>query len=516
MSSSSTNKPTKIDKDKVYYGVPVEPHTFDAEKHYYPKVLNANLHSMASSFMSLTNERILARYCHLRPYADYDELLRLMKYEAKYFRWAGADLFCVTNDEGFRRMVVIETNSCPSGQKSMPFSSEDGEGAGYATLMREAFLPLIKGEEKSGDADTDGVLAVVYDKNPMEASGYAAELATLSNERVYMVQFYDHDKDPPVRWDDEGQCSIRSKEGTWMKARAIFRYVTQKPWNRIPIITKTPVLNPVLSCLSGGRNKAVASKAYEIFNAEVKRKTGVTINTPETIKDVKFNEIPLWVRSMGGCAVIKVPYSNAGQGVYTITNKAELDEFMAQDYAYDNFIVQSLVGNSAWSSSSRDGTFFHVGTIPNKKNNSYVCDIRMMVCRGDNGYKPLCIYARRALKPLQATLDKDATDSWDMLGTNLSGKDEEGNWTSDTNRLLLMDSRDFNKLGISIDDLIEGYVQTVLAAIAIDKMAKRLVSEDGSFNAELFRSLNDDQSLIDEILEFKRMEEKKAKAEAKE
>lgn len=43
------------------------------------------------------------------------------------------------------------------------------------------------------------------------------------------------------------------------------------------------------------------------------------------------------------------------------------------------FIVQSLVGNASWSSVTRSGKFYHVGTIPNKKSNTFVSDLRMMV-----------------------------------------------------------------------------------------------------------------------------------------
>ena len=43
---------------------------------------------------------------------------------------------------------------------------------------------------------------------------------------------------------------------TWEHVRAAIRYVTQKPWNRIPPITRTLIYNPVLACLAGGRNKA--------------------------------------------------------------------------------------------------------------------------------------------------------------------------------------------------------------------------------------------------------------------
>lgn len=39
---------------------------------------------------------------------------------------------------------------------------------------------------------------------------------------------------------------------------------------------------------------------------------------------------------------------------------------------------------------------------------------------------------------------------------------EDGSWRTQTERLLLMDSRDFNSVGIGLDDLIEAYMQTCL------------------------------------------------------
>jgi hypothetical protein len=55
----------------------------------------------------------------------------------------------------------------------------------------------------------------------------------------------------------------------------------------------------------------MAAKAYEFLNAEM-RDAGLAVKTPETIRNVSKSEIPLLVNSMGGHAVIKVPYSNAG------------------------------------------------------------------------------------------------------------------------------------------------------------------------------------------------------------
>jgi hypothetical protein len=89
--------------------------------------------------------------------------------------------------------------------------------------------------------------------------------------------------------------------------------------------------------------------------------------------------------------------------------------------------------------------------------------------------------------------------SWDALGTNLSERQEDGSWAASTDRLLLMDRRDFNVVGIGIDDLIEAYIQTVLSAIAIDKMTSRLVTQKGGLRRSLFRSLDDDDALLEEI-----------------
>ena len=83
-----------------------------------------------------------------------------------------------------------------------------------------------------------------------------------------------------------------------------------------------------------------------------------------------------------------------------------------------------------------------------------------MVSATKEGFQPLAVYARRAMLPLVAKLTPGNADSWGMLGTNLSVRKPNGDWETDTSRLLLMDMKDFNKLGIAIDDLIDAYVQT--------------------------------------------------------
>ena len=50
----------------------------------------------------------------------------------------------------------------------------------------------------------------------------------------------------------------------WTPIRAALRYVTHKPWNRIPALTRTFMYNPVLACLAGGRNKARLPSAVSL------------------------------------------------------------------------------------------------------------------------------------------------------------------------------------------------------------------------------------------------------------
>jgi len=493
---SPRKKPSKAESiSPVYSAKQVTGDEFEPENHFYERVLNATVHPLVQSFLNLGNKSIVSRYCHLNPQVNEKDLLDVLSKTPKYFRWSGADLFKVSSRTGRQEMIVIETNSCPSGMKSLPGQGED-VSKGYHRLMMDTFLPWIKELEGAGSLPQGG-LAVMYDKNDMENTGYAMALSEVSGEPVWLVEFYQHDPNPPVKW-VEKVMHVRDEKGAWHPIRASFRYVTQKPWNRIPLDSKTLVFNSVVCCLAGGRNKMMADKAYELLNVDMRCKNiNLEIRCPETKRDITKEQIPLWVKSMGGVAVIKNPYSNAGQGVWIVTNNKELETVLEQPYPYDKYIVQSLVGNAQWSSVTKRGQYYHTGLMPTKKGNIYVADLRMMIRSTPKGYEPISIYARKARIPLSKTIDEN-TDSWAMLGTNLSVK--KGNaFTTDTNRLMLMDTKDFNKLGLGIDDLIDAYVQTVLSSTAIDSMADML-TPGGSFNRDLFSSLNEDDELLDEII----------------
>ena len=70
-------------------------------------------------------------------------------------------------------------------------------------------------------------------------------------------------------------------------------------------------MTQIVACLAGGRNKGMAAKAYEVFNTQLAG-TRLAIRTPTTHYDVPLAIVPELVGSMGGHAVIKVPYANAG------------------------------------------------------------------------------------------------------------------------------------------------------------------------------------------------------------
>lgn len=471
----------------------VNPGSFDPYSHWYSKTLNAQIHPIVRFFMNMTRDQIIERYAYLNPSINKEGLRQLLNYKPKYMRWAGTDLMHATTARGKKEIVVIETNSCPSGQKSFPLLDENQEQGQYKQLIEKSFLPRWKKAKIK-----DGVTAVFYDKNEVENTGYAAAIADAINEPVYLVYYDDSLLGKNVRISSPDNIVEIKISGKWQPVRAIFRYVTQKPWNRLPLISKTFIFNSILSCIAGGRNKLMAAKAYSFLNAEI-RNLNLKINMPETICDVSKNEIPLYISKYNYKGVIKIPYSNAGQGVFIIRNKEELDQFMEREYHYDKFIVQQLVGHYDWSSETEKGALFQVGTVPSKRNNSYVFDFRFIVHATSEGIEPLAMYSRRAAIPLKKEISEGETDQ--MLMTNLSYKNRDGSWGSDVSRLILMDQRDFNKLGLSIDDLIEGYIQSVLSLIAIDSMAQKLVSKKKKFKKKLFSSMNFDQKLIDELYE---------------
>ena len=222
------------------------------------------------------------------------------------------------------------------------------------------------------------------------------------------------------------------------------------------------------------------------------------IRTPDTIIDVRKSEIESCVAAMSGKAVIKMPFGNCGDGVYTICNKQELDRFLSTPHYYNNFLVQSLVGDFSWLNAKPENGFYHIGTIPNEMNEIFVYDLRMVVGGNEHGFIPISINGRRGRKPIVKDVS-DEQNSWDILGTNLSVRINSNTWENESERVIAMSTDDFDQLGIGLDDLIDGYVQTVLSVVAIDKFCDCFMSESNELNYSMFSILNSDEKFVQEI-----------------
>jgi len=404
-------------------------------------------------------------------------------------------------------MIIVENNSCGAGQKSMP-SKNDDLYSGYRTVA-ENFLAIARKHTHS----SVGGLAVIYDKNEIEAHGNACMLSEVSKEPVWFVEYSRADPDPPVKWVDN-VMQVRDQESIWHPIRAAFKYVTQKPWLRIPLKSRTLIVNSILGCLCGGRNKVMGFRAYADFNTELlTSKSGLQIELLETIVNVKLSEIKTILANMGGRGVIKVPYLSGGRGVHTIATDEDMKSFFdsQQSQQYEHYVVQALVEPLAWKSSTSTSAGvgertknYHVGTGPDESNNSYVNDIRMLVCAGEKGFQPITMFSRRARIPI-APLETYSSvpgmsSSWEMLGTNLTSKSDHFFMkTTEADRLLVFDTENFSNVNLSMDDLVNGYVQSVLSVIAIDKLCRRLIKPDGEFNKEYFAELNPDSTLLEEL-----------------
>jgi hypothetical protein len=204
----------------------VEPGPFERSKHFYERSLKAKMHPIVKQFLELSTEERIQRYCELYPSVDRAKLTELLSYVPSHLFWAGVDLLNMqSGSDSLAAMTILETNSCPSGQKSVPRRNDTDEG-GYESLMRallEAAAVFEPAKEIAG-----GVLAAIYDKNVLEVSGYAKQLANLSGENVYLVELYDDDISPCARWNENGVLEVLSSETSiWLPVRAAFRYVTQ-------------------------------------------------------------------------------------------------------------------------------------------------------------------------------------------------------------------------------------------------------------------------------------------------
>ncbi|MDP3919082.1 MAG: hypothetical protein Q8Q35_04240 [Nanoarchaeota archaeon] len=453
----------------------IDPHTLGHEL-----TNNKYLDPTVIQFLKLSPEEIAQTYIKTHLETSYDEVMNLLTTPVNHMRWSGSDLLNVQDEYGIRKKVVLETNSCPSGALDFPTRVYDITGkTTYEKILRATLIPQIK---EQGD------LAVIWDKNRRGTRAYAKTLASLTDRNVHWISLLDSED---YRIEDQEKLKIKGKD-----IAGGFRYVTQRPWERISVDMSTPLINPIIGCLAGGRNKLLAGTAYNLFNKE---NTGtLKINTPYTTQDLDRSEILDLIASWNFIGVIKDPYSNAGQGVYTITNEQELEEFANITQDNQRFILQQLIGNEHVTSNGSIRKLRHVGSAPIKGNN-YAIDVRMMVVNSENGYSPVALYGRRARAPLDSLVGENIS-SWDILGTNLSVKLGKDKWRYDEeDRQIVATPEEFPKLGIVLEDLVDIYIQASLSNLAINNIADKLMA-NGKFNRKLFSEINKDPTITNSII----------------
>ncbi|CAG8489016.1 22412_t:CDS:2, partial [Racocetra persica] len=285
------------------------------------------------------NDRIITRYKNLNPQIDAKILRNCLEYEPKFFTWGASDFFNVIDSNGKRQMIVVESDSSPAGQVTMPSLGINKRHNGYKFITQTAFKQALKGTDPS-----IGELAILYDvtSDETEATGFAAAISEETKEHVWIVMLYDIAKYELLKWENKVMYIKDQDEG-------------HKPWIYFPLKSKTVVFNNIISCLAGGQNKIMAAKSFELFNTELSG-SGLVIRFPKTVYNVNKSEIYSCIEKMGGRVVIKSPYGSCGHGVYTITNSEELKEFFDTNHHYEKFIVQSLVESAYGDSWNAFGT----------------------------------------------------------------------------------------------------------------------------------------------------------------
>lgn len=433
---------------------------WDVNKYYYPKAVKFQRHPLVDKFFNMSVDEYITIYRQRYPQSNPIVLKKLLSLQTRYSLYAGGDLFPVYVNKQ-KRMMLLETNSAPAGHKSVPIGAD--LYGGYIKIIRDTFLPFIQHLDPKL-----GQIAVIYDTNEMECVAYAHIINKLTAERVYIYEYKSTDN---ALININNLLYLRDQETqTFVPLRAIFKFVTVDPWDAMPVKTKTLIFNPIEFCIAGGRNKKIALTAYQVLN-DLLKPYHLEIFIPETKICSNYQTIIDLAKLYYYKLVIKIPYGNRGRGVYTISNQKEFDRFLSETVDKDSsdYIVQTLVGPKHLSTKPN---LYHRGTEIDQNGQSYIFDVRMICATTKQGIRPVTFYCRRAKYSYVDDDRKNQVQTWDLLGTNLSYQDSNGNWTTDHTRLLTFSVEEFDQLNLTLIDLVEAYVQTVLAMVAIDYMTR--------------------------------------------
>ena len=87
------------------------PGSFESENHFYTRVHNAQIHTLVRFFLGLSNERIVERYCHLKPRVDRAALTALL-------RGTDSRVVGLVKDGAPADIVIVQTSEMAALEKA--------------------------------------------------------------------------------------------------------------------------------------------------------------------------------------------------------------------------------------------------------------------------------------------------------------------------------------------------------------------------------------------------------------
>lgn len=136
----------------------------------------------------------------------------------------------------------------------------------------------------------------------------------------------------------------------------------------------------------------------------------------------------------------------------------------------------------------------------------YAYTVRIIACDSPTGFKTIAICCARAPAPF-AKNGETAEIASDALLNKIKTVHEDDAYVSNigTNpdseqRSFYVDDAGMKGMGIGMDDVVDGFMQTVYSTLAIDNMCKKLTMEDGELNMQLLKELNPDPQLLAEVV----------------
>ncbi len=368
---------------------------------------------------------------------------------ARHFLLAGVDLMPVIDTRtGKRKMLILEVNSAPGFIYCTP--EKDVMTYGYGPVI-DLLLDHVPRESWGS------VVHFSEGKTPAEDRGFQYCLEQRLGVNIPIVRPADF-LSGAARYDGDGRLFLEGRP-----VSGGIRYLHDRPWTLIPPDAKGVFVNSTSVDLCGGRDKLVADEAFALFQFQGKR---IPVSTPICFHAGSLGHLRDIIARSPSPLVVKKRHLNSGLGVYFIVNKdcSQLDAIADADFP---LVVQEMIPAPG---------MLHAGDGPLRQagvkigNDSYACDLRIVLASFASGFRPLMIYARRARLPFRVLAKPVGPESLDdTLKVNIAVKTENG-FVFETERLILPDNYGWELLGLSEDEVKAAIVESALAVAAVDSL----------------------------------------------